>query len=137
MSESKEEMKKVLEWSDADPKDEAMAKRISKKLQLGEIYFSFNVPLQIWIIYNEDENPESGINLEESAILNYMPRKEGCRMENLSDIFSSDEEISTDDLQDFMRVAAVILRNLARRMDDFNPLDMKKNLVYYPNQSDE
>lgn len=38
MSESKEETTRVLEWSDADPKDEAMAKRISKKLQLGEIY---------------------------------------------------------------------------------------------------
>lgn len=68
-----------------------------------------------------------------------MPRKEACLTETLSEIFSSDVEVSVDDLQDFMRVAAVILRNLARQMDDFNPPDMKKkkNIVYYPNQSDD
>lgn len=127
----------VLEWKDVDPKDEAAAKAISAKLDLGDIYFSFNVPLQIWITYNVEDQPRSGINLEESQVLNYMPRKERCEMQSLADIFSADAKVTPEDIKEFMRISALVMKNLARQMEKFNPLDLKKNLVYYPNSSDE
>ena len=127
----------VLEWKDVDPKDEAAAKAISAKLDLGDIYFSFNVPLQIWIIYNVEDQPRSGINLEESQVLNYMPRKERCEMQSLADIFSADAKVTPEDIKEFMRISALVMKNLARQMEKFNPLDLKKNSVYYPNFSDE
>ena len=127
----------VLEWKDVDPKDEAAAKAISAKLDLGDIYFSFNVPLQIWITYNVEDQPRSGINLEESQVLNYMPRKESCEMQSLADIFSADAKVTPEDIKEFMRISALVMKNLARQMEKFNPLDLKKNLVYYPNSSDE
>ena len=127
----------VLEWKGVDPKDEAAAKAISAKLDLGDIYFSFNVPLQIWITYNVEDQPRSGINLEESQVLNYMPRKERCEMQSLADIFSADAKVTPEDIKEFMRISALVMKNLARQMEKFNPLDLKKNLVYYPNSSDE
>ena len=127
----------VLEWKGVDPKDEAAAKAISAKLDLGDIYFSFNVPLQIWITYNVEDQPRSGINLEESQILNYMPRKMRCEMQYLADIFSADVKVTPEDIKEFMRISALVMKNLARQMEKFNPLDLKKNSVYYPNFSDE
>lgn len=123
----------VLEWKGVDPKDEAAAKAISAKLDLGDIYFSFNVPLQIWITYNVEDQPRSGINLEESQILNYMPRKERCEMQSLDDIFSSGVKVTPEDIKELMRISALVMKNLARLMEKFNPLDLKKNSVYYPN----
>ncbi len=127
----------VLEWKGVDLKDEAAAKAISAKLDLGDIYFSFNVPLQIWITYNVEDQPRSGINLEESQILNYMPRKMRCEMQSLADIFSADAKVTPEDIKEFMRISALVMKNLARQMEKFNPLDLKKNSVYYPNSSDE
>lgn len=128
----KEKEPKILEWRGAKPKDEALAKKISKKLQLGSIYFTYNVPLQIWIGYNEDDKPKSGISLKKSLILNYMPRKEACKMESLSNIFSNDVEVTAQDLKDFMKISALIIKNLAKQMEKFNPFS-ETSYVYYPN----
>lgn len=44
-------MDNILEFSHATPKEEAAAKRVSKKLDLGEIYFTYNLPIQIFLAY--------------------------------------------------------------------------------------
>jgi len=131
---SKDNDSKILEWDGVDPKDEEAAKRISQKLQLGEVHFAYNVPLQIWIAYNKEDEPESGINLSESRILNYMPRKERCEMEALDEVFSSDVDVTADDLKEFMRISALIVKNLAKQMENFDPLGGEdRNYIYYPN----
>lgn len=122
----------ILEWKDAKPEDEALARKISKKLQLEKLYFTYNLPLQIWISFNEEENPKSGINAHESIILNYMPRKETCEMLPLDEVFNSYEEITAQDIKDFMKVSAIVLKHLASMMDSFNPKD-KSPAIYYPN----
>ena len=127
----------ILEWIGVDPKDEALAKQISKKLLFGETYFTYNVPLQIWIGYKKERDPKSGIDLDKSQILNYMPRKDECRMENLSDIFSSSVNVTAKDIKDFMKISSLILKNLARLMDNFDPLKLDRNCVYYPNSNEQ
>lgn len=67
-------MEKILEWKGARRADEKLAQKVAK--QVGSLYFSYNVPLQIYIVYNEDEKPKSGINIYQSNILNYSPRKD-------------------------------------------------------------
>ena len=125
---------KILSWNDVDPKDEEAAKRISQKLQLDDIYFAYNVPLQIWIAYNKGDEPESGINLSESRILNYMPRKERCETEALDEVFSSGVDVTVDDIKEFMRISALIVKNLAKQMENFDPLGGEDcNYIYYPN----
>lgn len=125
----------ILEWKDAKPEDEALARKASKKLQLGKLYFAYNVPLQIWINYKEDDDPGSGIDLSESNILNYMPRKERCEFLNLDEVFSTSEDITAEDIKEFAKVSALILRNLAARMERLDPLG-KNHIVYYPNDSE-
>lgn len=115
------------------PEDEARAKKVSKYLVLGETYFAYNVPLQIWIYWKDDENPKSGIDLDQSNILNYMPRKERCEFMRLSEVFSPSEDITVEIVKDFLHVSSLILKNLA---DQFTSLDFAKSeapYVYYPN----
>ena len=123
----------ILEWKNASPKDEARAKKVSKYLALGETYFTYNVPLQIWIYWKDYENPKSGIDLDQSNILNYMPRKERCEFMKLSEVFSPSEDITVEIVKDFLHVSSLVLKNLA---DQFTKVDFSSNeapYVYYAN----
>ena len=123
----------ILEWKDAKPKDEALARKISEKLQLEKLYFAYNLPLQIWISFNEDRKPQSGINVHESTILNYMPRKDSCEILHLDEVFNSDEEITAQDIKDFMKVSATILEHLAEQFKRLDPAKDPESYAYYPN----
>ena len=123
----------ILEWKDA--KAEIAAKHISKNLRLGRTYFTYNLPLQIYIIYKDGKERKtpcllkSMIDMDKSSILNYMPRKEQLCTLKFSELFINPP--SKQDLKDFTEVSAEILSHLGdllvevgrRRSDD----------VYYPN----
>ena len=125
---------KILEFSHATAKEEAAAKRISKKLGLGEIYFTYNIPIQIFLTYNEEENPKSGIDPRKTCVWNYMPRKNRMDEETLADLFSDPDSITKEDVKDLMVVTAAILRNLGKEMIKLG--NGKTDCVYYPNCED-
>lgn len=125
---------KILEFSHATPEEEAAAKRVSQKLGLGEIYFTYNIPIQVFLGYNKENDPKSGINLKESCIWNYMPRKNTMVEETLDELFSSSETVTDKDIKDLMVVTAAILRNLGKEMLKLG--EGKTDTVYYPNCED-
>lgn len=125
---------KILEFSHATAEEEAAAKRVSEKISLGEIYFSYNIPIQIFLAYNEDDNPKSGIDPYRTCVWNYMPRKNRMDEETLADIFSDPDSITKDDIKDLMVVTAAILRNLGKEMIKLG--EGKTDCVYYPNCED-
>lgn len=64
------------------------------------LYHAFNLPLQVW-------PSEDGSSCE---VLNYMPRKHGVRMAELSDLMGEQSR------EDFFNKAADGLENLAKLM---------------------
>lgn len=126
-------MSDVLEWNDAKPAEERLAKKISKKLLLGEVYFSYNVPLQVQVVYNKEEDPKSGVDFKKSTILNYMPRKCTVQQESLSDVFNMAKIPDAKDVKDFMKVSGFILENLSKQFKSFKPLKLDNSMIYYPN----
>ena len=125
---------KILEFSHATAEEEAAAKRVSKKISLGEIYFTYNLPIQIFLAYNEDDNPKSGIDPYRTCVWNYMPRKNRMDEETLADIFSDPDSLTKNDIKDLMVVTAAILRNLGKEMIKLG--EGKTDTVYYPNCED-
>ena len=123
----------ILEWNDAKPAEERLAKKISKKLLLGEIYFSYNVPLQVQVVYNKEEDPKSGIDFTKSTILNYMPRKCAVHQELLSEVFNMAKIPDAKDVKDFMKVSGFILENLSKQFKNFKPFKLDYSEIYYPN----
>ena len=84
--------------------------------KFDKLFWSYNCPLQMFPLKNGTWN-----------VLNYMPRKE--RIANL------DEQVTREELPDFCKNAARILRNLA---DLFDALaDDKIDIVYYPDEKVE
>ena len=124
---------KILEWKGAKRADEKLAQKVAKKV--GELYFTYNLPLQVNIVFNEDEKPESGIDLDSSVILNYMPRKERCERLSLRDVFTLDDgnPVTAQDIKDLMKVSAVILEHLAEQFKKFNPSKNSEPVIVYPN----
>lgn len=127
-------MDNILEFSHAAPEEEAAAKRVSKKLDLGEIYFTYNLPIQIFLAYKEDGDPKSGIDPYKTGVWNYMPRKNRMDEETLADLFIDPDSITKDDIKDLMVVTAAILRNLGKEMLKLG--EGKTDCVYYPNCED-
>ena len=125
---------KILEFSHATAEEEAAAKRVSKKISLGEIYFTYNLPIQVFLAYNEDGNPKSGIDPYRTCVWNYMPRKNRMDEETLADIFSDPDSLTKADVKDLMVVTAAILRNLGKEMIKLG--EGKTDTVYYPNCED-
>ena len=125
---------KILEFKHATAKEEAAAKRISKKLDLGEIYFRYNVPIQIFLGYKEDDNPKSGIDPYKTCVWNYMPRKNRMDEQTLADLFSDPASITKADIKDLMLVTSAVLRNLGKQMIKLG--EGKTDCVYYPNCED-
>ena len=80
------------------------------------LYWSYNLPLQMW--HNDDGTWE---------VINYMPRKER--------IVRLDQRVTKEELPDFCKNTAYILRNLA---DLFDALaDGKIDAIYYPDEKVE
>lgn len=127
-------MDKILEFSHATPEEEAAAKRVSKKLNFGEIYFTYNLPIQILLVYKKEDDPKSGIDPYETCVWNYMPRKNRMNEQSLADLFSDPDSITKDDVKDLMVVTAAILRNLSKKMLKLG--EGKIDTVYYPNCKD-
>lgn len=91
-----------------------------------EIYWSYNLPLQLWAIQENsdgkdiDESEQSSI--KEWGCLNYMPRKEA-----VSDL---GEYIGQDEIGPVCRNTIKILQNL---IEKFKELESGKiNHIYYP-----
>ena len=132
----KEDLPPILEWEDAE--SEFAAEKVSKNLRLGRTYFTYNLPLQIHIIYKDGKERKtpcllkSMIDMDKSYILNYMPRKEHLCTLKFSELFINPP--SKENLDDFTKVSAEILAHLGdllvevgmRRSDD----------VDYPNCKD-
>ena len=127
-------MDNLLEFSHATPEEEAAAKRVSKKLGLGEIYFAYNIPIQIFLAYKEGGDPQSGIDPHKTYVWNYMPRKNRMDEQTLADLFTDPDSITKDDIKDLMVVTAAILRNLGKEMLKLG--EGKTDCVYYPNCED-
>lgn len=127
-------MDNILEFSHATPEEEAAAKRVSKKLDLGEIYFTYNLPIQILLFFKEDGDPQSGIDPHKTYVWNYMPRKNRMDGQTLADLFIDPDSITKDDIKDLMVVTAAILRNLGKEMLKLG--EGKTDCVYYPNCED-
>ena len=127
-------MLNILEFSHATPEEEAAAKRVSKKLDLGEIYFAYNLLIQIFLAYKEEGNPKSGIDPHETCVWNYMPRKNRMDEQSLADLFVDPDHITMADVKDLMVVTAAILRNLGKEMLKLG--EGKTDTVYYPNCED-
>lgn len=125
---------KILEFKHATAKEESAARRLAKKLNLGAIYFAYNIPIQIFLSYNEEDNPKSGIDPYKTCIWNYMPRKNRMDEESLADLFADPDNITKDDVKDLMVVTAAILRNLGKEMIKLG--EGKTDCVYYPNCED-
>lgn len=126
----------ILEWKDAEA--ELAAEHISKNLKLGRTYFTYNLPLQIHIVYKDGKYRKtpclmkSKIDMDESYILNYMPRKEQLCTLKFSELFIKPP--SKGDLEDFTEVTADILSHLGDLMIEVGR--RRKDVVYYPNCED-
>jgi len=79
------------------------------------LFWAYNLPLQMW-------KTDGG-----HSVLNYMPRKERCQ--------SLESPVSPEELPQFCKNTAIVLRNLA---DLFELLgEGKINHVYYPDELPE
>jgi len=126
----------ILEWEDAE--SEFIAKCVSKNLKLGRIYFTYNLPLQIHIIYKDGKERKtpcslkSMIDMDKSYILNYMPRKEQLCTLKFSELFIKPP--SKHDLEDFTEVSAEILSHLGDLLIEVGR--RRKDDVCCPNRKD-
>jgi hypothetical protein len=77
----------------------------------NDVYWSYNLPLQMW--QSDDGN---------YRVLNYMPRKEYCK--------HIESEVTKEELPQFCKNTAVILRNLADLFESLGRGEIDH--VYYP-----
>ena len=88
----------------------------------NKLYWSYNLPLQIWPEYEDPEDETSKI--VGHKILNYMPRRERTVWTTL------DEIIEDQTRSEFLNDAAIHLENLAKQMRD--AAEDNNAVVYYP-----
>jgi hypothetical protein len=79
----------------------------------NELYWAYNVPLQMW------GDAETGWR-----VVNYMPRKESC--------LSLEERVTKEEMPQFCRNAAIRLRQLAVLFEAM--ADGKIDIIYYPDE---
>ena len=91
----------------------------------GSLYWSYNVPLQMWPTNEDPEDEESKII--GWRVLNYMPRKERC--------CDLDEIITPDEMPAYCKNAAKLLRNLADRFDKMANKEIDN--IYYHDEIEE
>lgn len=136
MTKRKNDLPSILEQEDAET--ELAAEHVSKNLQRGRLYFTWNLPLQIHIVYKDGKYRKtpclikSKIDMDKSWILNYMPRKEKTCVLKFSELFIKPP--SKEDLEHFAEVSADILSHLGDLMIEVGR--RKKDDVCYPNCED-
>lgn len=136
MAKRKNDLPSILEWEDA--KAEIAAEYVSKNLKGGRTYFTWNLPLQIHIVYKDGKYRKtpclmkSKIDMNKSWVLNYMPRKEKTCILKFSELFIKPP--SKGDLEDFTEVSAEILTHLGDLLVEVGR--RRKDDVYYPNCED-
>lgn len=128
-------LENILEF-DATEEEVAAAIRLDTKFSIGSVFWAYNLPIQIWVYKNEnDTNGSLGeININDSNILNYMPRKECCEFMTFNELFGGNVP-TDDDVKDLTIVTAAVLKNLAHRMIMLG--EKKLDYVYYPNEKNE
>jgi hypothetical protein len=90
----------------------------------NSIYWSYNLPLQVWPVYEDPETVDfDSCPVVGTRILNYMPRKRRCEEIELSDV------IGDQTREEFFETAAIHLENLARLMRTVK--DDPRAHVYY------
>lgn len=90
----------------------------------NRMYWSCNLPLQVWPVHEDPDNDESPI--VDARVLNYMPRKECVTWINLSELLEEQTR------EEFFMTAASILENLARQ---FRVAAVDQGMdVYYPDE---
>ena len=87
-----------------------------KEEKFNNLFWAYNCPLQMW--RNDDGT---------WRVINYMPRKERIGI--------LDEQITKEELPDFCKNTAHILRNLAELFDAL--ADGKIDTIYYPDKKME
>lgn len=87
----------------------------------NSLYWGFNIPLQVWPVREEADNPSKIVG---TTILNYMPRKERCESVDLEELLGEQTR------EEFFNTAAEKLESLAAKMR----LAAKDEtfVVYYP-----
>jgi hypothetical protein len=95
---------------------------------VGEVsYFAFNLPLQVWPVHEDPFNEKSPVT--GTRILNYMPRKEGCRELLLEECLEGKTR------EEFFERTAQILENLAQQMRKAGK--DPELVVYYPDTGEK
>lgn len=89
---------------------------MTKEEKFNNLFWSYNLPLQMW--HRDDDT---------WSVLDYMPRKER--------VVTFDERVTREELPDFCRNTARILRNLADLFDALG--DGKIDKIYYPDETVE
>lgn len=97
-------------------------KRLEFTEDYDELYWAYNLPLQLWPHHANPEDEESPI--VGWRILNYMPRKERCT--------SLEELVTKDEIKPLCKNTAKILRNLANRFEMLARGEI--DYIYYPNK---
>ena len=82
----------------------------------NELYWSFNIPLQVWP--KDSEDPDS-----ETEVLNYMPRKERVDRITLEDAMGDQTR------EEFFETAAIHFENMARLFREAKNDESK--VIYY------
>ena len=92
-------------------------------------YFNFNLPIQAWPVYEDEEN-EKGKILD-YRILNYMPRKAHVHEILLTEIIG-EENYNEENVKAFFNQTADNFINLARQFRSL--ANGKQEAVYYHNE---
>lgn len=92
-----------------------------KAAKFGHIFWTYNLPIQIW-------RSDSG----NGNILLYMPRKESCQMISFDDFFADIEGGASDEnIKALCDVSAAIMKNFAKHIEEVG--NNKRKFAYYPN----
>jgi hypothetical protein len=92
-------------------------------------YWNYNLPLQLWPVYGDDEEePEDDKEeITDYRILNYMPRREGVFHLHLSELLGEGES-----REQYLEKAALVFENLARLFRAAK--DDPNMIIYYPDE---
>lgn len=93
--------------------------------KLNDIYWTYNIPLQVWPVRQEEENKDSPIVGYE--VLNYAPRKSSCSTMNSSDF---KDLLKEQNEEEFFNNAADKLEALAKKFRQMAKKEISH--IYYP-----
>lgn len=88
----------------------------------NDLYWSYNMPLQMFPVYEHDEDDTSPV--VDYSVINYMPRKAGCVEVKLSDLLNEQTH------EEYCEAAAAHLEHLAKLFREMAKKEVK--YIYYP-----